>query len=113
MTETNTALGQLKSRLASIQDLEGATALLSWDQQTYMPPGGAHARAEQLATLSRFAHELLVAPETGRLIEQATEETTGAEASSSEAALVRVARRDYEKAVKLPTELVAELARTR
>src|SRR5439155_4511933 len=113
MTQGNGALAPLKSRLALIQDLEGATAVLSWDQQTYMPPGGAPARAEQLATLSRFAHELLVAPETGRLIEQAAEDTNGAEVNSSEAALVRVARRDYEKAVKLPTELVAELARTR
>jgi carboxypeptidase Taq len=112
MTPTNGALTSLKSRLATIQDLEGATAMLSWDQQTYMPPGGAPARAEQLATLSRLGHELLVAPETGALLDQAAQEMA-TEAGSDDAALVRVARRDYEKAVKLPPDLVAELARTR
>src|SRR5438552_10006599 len=100
MTETNTALGQLRSRLAQIGDLEHAAAVLSWDQQTYMPPGGAAGRAEQLGTLAQLSHELFTAAETGTLIERAAAETVAAEPDRDDAALVRVARRDYERAVK-------------
>jgi carboxypeptidase Taq len=107
------ALGRLKERLARISDLESAGAVLSWDQQTYMPPGGAPARAEQLATLAQIGHELLTGTETGDLIEAAGAESNGGDPEGDDAALVRVARRDYERAVKLPAELVAELARTR
>jgi carboxypeptidase Taq len=107
------ALEDLKSRLAQISDLENAAAVLSWDQQTYMPPGGAAGRAEQLGTLAQLSHELFTAAETGTLIERAAAETVAADADSDDAALVRVARRDYDRAVKLPAELVAEMARTR
>jgi carboxypeptidase Taq len=113
MTEQSTALEQLRSRLAQISDIGNAAALLSWDQQTYMPPAGAAARAEQIATLSKLSHELLTAGETGGLLGQAARETEGLGPDSDDAALVRVARRDYDKAVKLPADLVEEMARTR
>ena len=48
-------LKELRNRLVEINDLGAAAALLSWDQSTYMPPGGAAARARQLATLGRLA----------------------------------------------------------
>ena len=44
-------LDELKTRLFEINDLEMATAVLSWDQSTYMPAGGAPARARQIATV--------------------------------------------------------------
>jgi carboxypeptidase Taq len=107
------ALETLKGRLAQISDLENAAAVLSWDQQTYMPPGGAAARAEQLGTLAELSHQLFTAAATGELIERAAGETAGAGSDSDDAALVRVTRRDYERAVKLPADLVAEMARVR
>src|SRR5947209_2114762 len=113
MTEKTTAFAQLKDRLAQISDLDNAAAVLSWDQQTYMPPGGGPARAEQLATLAQFSHELFTAAETGALIAQASQECSGAAEDSDDAALVRVTRRDYDRAVKLPPDLVADMARTR
>jgi carboxypeptidase Taq len=108
-----TMLEELKRRLATISDLENTAALLDWDQQTYMPPGGAEARAEQRATLAALSHELFTASETGALLEQSEQERAGADPDSDEAALLRVARRDYERAVKLPADLVAEITRTR
>jgi carboxypeptidase Taq len=102
---------ELKSRLAEINDLENAFAVLSWDQQTYMPPGGAPARSEQLATLRKTAHEWFTSDETGTLLEAAAQETAGLAYESDEASLVRVAQRDYQKARKVPSKLVAELAR--
>ena len=61
-----TKLAELKRRLLEISDLAGAGAVLGWDQSTYMPIGGAHARARQGATLSRLAHEKSVDFGTGQ-----------------------------------------------
>jgi carboxypeptidase Taq len=76
-----------------------------------MPPGGAAERAEQFAVLGRISHEMFVAAETRRLLEGAEVETAGADPGADEAALVRVARRAFDKSVKLPAPLVSELAR--
>src|SRR5689334_15839892 len=62
-------LGDLKARLREIADLYSAEAVLSWDQATYMPPGGAGARGRQSALLSRLAHERRIDPEIGRLLD--------------------------------------------
>jgi carboxypeptidase Taq len=102
---------ELLRRLGEISDLERATYLASWDQETKMPPLGAPARAEQLATLARLRHERGTAPELGELIEElrGLEETSTPE--SFEASVVRVARRDFEKKRRVPSELSAELTR--
>ena len=108
MTETHEEnLRQLKERLAQISDVSSANGLLMWDRQTYMPKGGVAGRAEQTATLSRIAHEMLVDVETGRLLEALDQP----DPSSEDGALVRRARREYEKATRLPGELVAEISR--
>ena len=38
-------LKELRQRLQETRDLSGTAAVLNWDQSTYMPPGGAAARA--------------------------------------------------------------------
>lgn len=81
--------------MATVADLRAAGGVLTWDRQTYMPSGGVESRAEQLATLSRLAHETLAAPETARLLDAAEEYEPG----SDDAALVRLARREHERAV--------------
>src|SRR5262245_52116315 len=106
-----TKLEQLKERLSAISDINGAASDLGWDQQTYMPPGGAAARAEQLATLGRLAHEGLISNQIGELLERASAEIRGSASDSDESCLLRVVRRDYEKAKKVPPSLVAEIAR--
>jgi carboxypeptidase Taq len=102
------ALEELKVRLLEVNDLNHAAALLRWDQTTYMPPGGATARGRQTATLSRLAHEKFSDPAVGRLIEQAERETASLPADSDEAALVRVTRREFEQAVRIPSALISE-----
>jgi len=104
-------LRALKEHLARISDLRAAEAVLSWDQETYMPPGGAAARAEQLATLERLAHEFFTSEEIGNLLEALEPYVKDLDYDSDEASLIRVTKRDYEKAVRIPSELVAELAR--
>jgi carboxypeptidase Taq len=109
--ETKTSpLGELRELLAKITDLHHATGVLAWDQETYMPAGGLQARARQLSTLSRLAHELFTAESTGELLARAESATAGEPAESDDRSLVRVTRRDFDEATRLPADLVAELA---
>jgi carboxypeptidase Taq len=102
---------ELKDRLIEVDNLNAANAVLGWDQSTYMPPGGAAARARQSATLSQVAHERFTDAEMGRLLDDLLpyEEQMGYD--SDEASLIRVTRREYERAVKVPPAFVAEMAR--
>ena len=100
----------LKSKLADVQNLNMASSILGWDQQVFMPPGGSQARAEQLATLDKIAHEKFTTDEIGVLLE--TLAAADFNADSDEASLIRVAQRDYDKARKLPPDLVVALSRT-
>ncbi|MGH7742451.1 MAG: carboxypeptidase M32 [Candidatus Eiseniibacteriota bacterium] len=100
----------LKRRWLEINDLSMAGALLRWDQTTYMPPGGSPARARQLATLGRLAHEKLADAETGKLIERLESENQNRPYDSDEAALLRVARREFEQASRVPASFISELS---
>jgi carboxypeptidase Taq len=101
----------LKTQLGEIVDLRRVAALASWDQHTKMPPGGQRARAEQLATLGRIAHERFVSDEIGRLLEELRPYEEQQPYDSDEASLIRVTRRDWEKARQVPPELSAEITR--
>jgi carboxypeptidase Taq len=105
------AFNELKERVGEISDLEAARALLGWDQQVKMPPGGAEVRAEQLATLGRLAHEALTSDEIGRLLDRLQPFEEAQPYDSDEASLVRLVRRDWEKARRVPAELQGEIAR--
>ena len=105
-------LEQLKERLATITDLTRVGNVLGWDQQTYMPPGGVQARADQLGTLQRLTHELIVSEEMGRLLDDLKPYEEQLDYDSDEASLIRVTRREYERQTRVPTELVAEIAKT-
>jgi carboxypeptidase Taq len=101
-------LQQLKERLGEVVDINRAASVLGWDQQVNMPPGGNEARGQQLATLSKIAQEKFISDEVGRLIDDLKQELDGA--GSDEAAIVRVASRDYEKARRVPPSFIAEQA---
>jgi carboxypeptidase Taq len=105
------ALAQLKERLTRIVDLERVSRLLSWDHQTMMPPAGSNHRAEHLATLRRISHEILIDDETGRLLDELRPLEESLDADSDDGALLRLVRREFEKAVRVPTELRAEMTR--
>jgi carboxypeptidase Taq len=102
---------ELVRKLAQVHDVRMARSILSWDQHTKMPPKGGEVRAEQLGTLDRIAHELFTADEIGELLEGLRSYEEGLEYDSDEASLIRVTRRDYEKARRVPSELRAEMTR--
>src|SRR5256712_3731689 len=105
------SLQRLKEILGEVTDVNRASAVLAWDQETYMPPGGVANRADQLTSLRRIAHVRFTSAEVSRLIEEAEGEVGGLPFDSDDASIVRVTRRDHDLARKLPTELVAEIAR--
>ena len=107
----NQALADLKQRLAEIFDLERALGVMGWDQRTMMPPKGAAARAEAAATLSGVIHERFISDEIGRLLDQVASLETELGHDSDDASLVRVTRREWEKARRVPAELAAAWAR--
>src|SRR3954454_18005532 len=90
-------LTELKTRLLEINDLESAAALLSWDQTTYMPPGGAPARGRQMATLAQLAHEKFTDPAIGKLLDELQPYAESLPDDSDTASLLRVTRRDFER----------------
>ncbi|MDX6664546.1 MAG: carboxypeptidase Taq, partial [Solirubrobacteraceae bacterium] len=104
-TETETPAARLRAAMAPQADLRNVVELLQYDQETVMPPAGAGARGEQLATLNVLMHETLTSPAVGELIEAAAADAP----DGDDAALVRVVRRDADKARRVPAELVKEL----
>jgi carboxypeptidase Taq len=99
MAETYDDLLDRYERISALKDGGG---VLYWDQQVMMPEGGTPARSEQLSALSAVTHEQLTADETGRLLEDVeSEDLTG-----EQEAVVREVRREYDRAAKVPEELV-------
>src|SRR5262245_2624595 len=106
-----TALAELKERLGALTDLRRTEGLLLWDMQVFMPPGGAPTRAAQLATLEEMVHALMVDERFGELFEELEPLAAELPEDSDDACLIRVARRDWERARRVPTELAAEFAK--
>jgi carboxypeptidase Taq len=103
-------LEQLKTLLAEVADLNNAQALLGWDQQTYMPQGGAEARGNQLATLGKISHQKFTSDEIGQLLGDLEKKFEGADADSDEVRLLKVTKHEYDRATRVPAEFVAEFA---
>lgn len=90
-------------------------AVLSWDQETYMPQGALEERAEQMAFLEGLAHDKAVSPEIGELLEASgstAENPSGSESLPlTDRAYLRVLRRNYDMETRLPVELVTAMAK--
>jgi carboxypeptidase Taq len=103
------AYRQLEARFRRIATIEQAISVLHWDAAAMMPPGGAAARAEQLATLRGIVHSELIAPDLAELADRA-----GAEHNALDvwqAANLREIRRRLDHAAALPCELVEAVSR--
>ena len=103
-------LSELHRRAREIADLNGIGGLLLWDQNTMMPPGGADARADQFEALERIQHKSLTDPQLGRILEELEPWAASEDPDSDDVRLIAVLKRDHEKAVRVPTELAAEMS---
>ena len=59
------ALNELSHLNRAAATLSSVGSLLSWDQETYMPPSAAAHRAEQQALLAGIYHERRTSPRIG------------------------------------------------
>ncbi len=97
-------LADLKGRLMEIEDLGSSASLLGWDEAVFMPSAGARVRARQKARLAALTHQKATDPALGRLLDRLA---AFAGSLPEDAALIRVARRDFDLATRVPAEYVA------
>ncbi len=100
------ALQELKDKYKWISSFSSALELLHWDMETHMPKKGGKWRAEIIGVLSEFIQSQQTSGEMGKLIYEAEKEAK----SDIDKALVRVAKRDYERARRVPPELWGKFA---
>ncbi|MFO0849198.1 MAG: carboxypeptidase M32 [Gemmataceae bacterium] len=110
MTPTD-AYAELVRRSKETAVLQSCSAVLGWDQQTYMPKAGAAFRGEQLALLAGLSHQKATDPRIGELLSECEGSEVVRDPDSVETANVRELRHGYDRATKLPQRLVEELAR--
>src|SRR3954447_14580367 len=97
----------LRDRMAELSDLSALGRLAPWAQRTMMPPEGGPGRGDQLATLERLAHERATGDEVGAWLEGLESAALG----GLDAEIVRIARRDFDRARQVPGDLAAEMER--
>ena len=107
----NDKFEKLKTLLAEVRDVERALAVLWWDRQTQMPPGGAEDRSNQIATISKIHHAKFTSDEIGRLLADLSSEMADMDPDSDEARIIQVTKSDYDRECKLPEKLVEEVSR--
>jgi carboxypeptidase Taq len=103
----------LRTRMAELSDLHSVSMLLFWDQQTMMPPAGAASRAERAATIALAIHARESDAELGRLLDALEPWAAGEDPDSDDVRLIQWSRRDFEKSVRVPAELAAELSKAK
>ena len=108
---TESSIDRLLHRSNTIEDLSSVSALLGWDQETYMPDGAAANRSEHMATVRGLVHELYTLEETGMLVERARDEVGGDDGEDWRGAFLREFARSRDLATKLPGEFVREMSK--
>jgi carboxypeptidase Taq len=111
LQKVDQAYSELIRRVKEGSLLGSCAGVLGWDERTYMPHQGSSHRAEQMALLARMVHEMMTAAEIGDLLGELESSSFIRDKESIAAANIREIRRSYNRAVKLPKELVEELAR--
>ncbi len=105
------ALEELRGRMAELSDLVAVEMLAGWDQLVMMPAAGAAARAQQLGTIARLTHERATAEDIGGWLNEIDAAGDAAALDEVDRDIVRLARRDWERARRVPDELAVERAR--
>ena len=102
---------QFKKIITEVTDLAHAEAVLGWDQQVYMPRGGAEDRGNISETLASLVHQKFTSAEVGELLEKLKPYAQTLDPDADDACLIKLIAREYEKNTKVPIEWVAEFAR--
>ena len=98
---------QYKNTLQKIADVKYASAVMQWDQETYLPPKGNEIRGRQIATLNELAHQQFTDEKFGALL---NELSTKDGLSDKEKQNVTLSLYDYNKNKKLPSSFVRQMS---
>jgi carboxypeptidase Taq len=107
--QSQTLYAEYVKQMRMIADIRYASALLQWDQETYLPPKGAPIRGQQIATLSELAHRYFTDDSLGALLDALLQSGS---LSPDERVNVSLTKEDYDRQKKLPSSFVRELSET-
>jgi len=99
---------ELEAKLKQAQLLGSIGELLGWDEQVNLPPDSADQRAAQRTALADVQHAASTDPRIGELL--AMLEKSRAQLSDDQRVVITWARRDFDRATKLPADFVREKA---
>ncbi len=108
----NTIRNAYNSLVALLEEsgrLHTVSGLIHWDQEVIMPKGGADSRAKQLSALAGVIHEKDTHEQIGEALNILSHGDTS-HFTLFEKANIREAQWDYNRAVRVPGDLVRELA---
>lgn len=95
------------TKMHRIADVKNANAVLQWDQETYLPPKGAHFRGQQISTLSEISHKLFSEDELGDTLKELLSKE---DLPASQKRNVQLTFEDYTKNKKYTSEFVRALS---
>ncbi len=99
----------LEAAFKDIDLIRQSAAILGWDANTMMPEGSSESRGDQLAVLSRLAHQKLVSAETSSLLNGALKET--AYLNNWQKANLKLMEHEIAHNKCIPEDLVAALTK--
>lgn len=102
---------RLKSQLKIMARYGAALGLLGWDEEVNMPPKAQAYRGEVNAQLATDLHKKFTSKEFVRLVKELHEPSNYEKLSEDDKINVRETWRDLEKATKVPSEFVEEMAK--
>ncbi|MEI8059999.1 MAG: carboxypeptidase M32, partial [Ferruginibacter sp.] len=97
------------TKMQQIADIKYASAVLQWDQETYLPPKGNALRGQQIATLSELAHQQFVHNDIGAMLYELNEKTG---LNDIQKRNVELSLYDYTKATKFTSSFVRTMSET-
>lgn len=102
---------EVRSLVTETAKLEAASALLEWDDRTFLPSRGGSYRADQIALLSRLIHQRRTSSRLGELLADLAESPLVADRHQPIAASILRLKKDFDRHVRLPVSLVEAIAR--
>src|SRR6218665_104701 len=98
---------EYKNIIQKIAHVRYASAVLQWDQETYITAKGGEIRGRQIATLSEIAHEQFTSEKLGNLLQELLSKDG---LSAAEKRNVELSWYDYNKSKKLPSDFVRRMS---
>ena len=107
--KTEELYDEYKTKMQKIADVKYASAVLQWDQKTYLPPKGNEFRGRQIATLTEIAHQQFTDEKIGALLNDLMSKD---DLSDKEKRNVQLSSEDFNKANKFTSHFVRQMSET-